>query len=214
MIKRSQVRVPAGAGIVFFYRVNFLCWLLVRCLFHPCVTAEAHIRSKSFRQKYRVYFLCWLLVRCLFHPCVNAVVHKRSKSFRQKCRQQLQLNTQAPYACGFKKSNNVSWCMVIWCTQNVHWESSSFRWHQPCNGRIPLLWIFFLKGTVYHNSHSLIQGYIWLQCSGSARKQRIALCSHHSRFKITLLYQRFCLSLICQTDIRGHAAPHHRHQRN
>ena len=31
---------------IFFSRVNFLCWLLICCLFHPCVTAVACKRSQ------------------------------------------------------------------------------------------------------------------------------------------------------------------------
>ena len=26
----------------------------------------------------------------------------------------------------------VTWSMVVWCTQNLHRDSSSFMWHQPC----------------------------------------------------------------------------------
>ena len=26
----------------------------------------------------------------------------------------------------------VTWCMVVWRTQNLHWNGSSFMWHQPC----------------------------------------------------------------------------------
>ena len=26
-----------------------------------------------------------------------------------------------------------NWCMVVWCTQNVHRDGSSFKWHQPCS---------------------------------------------------------------------------------
>ena len=39
--------------ISFFSRVNFLCWLLLRYLFRPRVTAVAHKRPRSFRQKCR-----------------------------------------------------------------------------------------------------------------------------------------------------------------
>ena len=42
-----------SGGRIFFSRVDFLCWLLVRYLFHPCVTAVAHKRSWSFCQKCR-----------------------------------------------------------------------------------------------------------------------------------------------------------------
>ena len=42
----------SGRGI-FFSRVDFLCWLLFRYPFHPCVTAVAHKRPRSFCQKCR-----------------------------------------------------------------------------------------------------------------------------------------------------------------
>ena len=38
---------------IFFSRVNFLCWLLFQYLFHPCVTAVARKRPRSFCQKRR-----------------------------------------------------------------------------------------------------------------------------------------------------------------
>ena len=38
---------------IFFSRVNFLCWLLFRYPFHPCVTAVARKRPRSFCQKCR-----------------------------------------------------------------------------------------------------------------------------------------------------------------
>ena len=25
----------------------------------------------------------------------------------------------------------MTWCMVVWCTQNLHRDGSSFMWHQP-----------------------------------------------------------------------------------
>ena len=58
---------------------------------------------------FRASFLCWLLFRCQSHPHVTAAARKQSWSFCQKCRLagesacgRLQLNTHAPYACGFK----------------------------------------------------------------------------------------------------------------
>ena len=42
-----------SGGKMFFSRVNFLCWFLFGYLFHPCVTAVAHKRSRSFCQKCR-----------------------------------------------------------------------------------------------------------------------------------------------------------------
>ena len=53
-IKRLQVQVLAGSvGEFFFSKVNFLCGILFWYLFHPCVTAVACKRSRSFCQKCR-----------------------------------------------------------------------------------------------------------------------------------------------------------------
>ena len=38
---------------IFLSRLNFLCWLLFQYLFHPCFTAIACKRSRSFCQKCR-----------------------------------------------------------------------------------------------------------------------------------------------------------------
>ena len=42
-----------NGGRIFFSRVDFLCWLLFRYLFHPRVTTVARKRSRSFCQKCR-----------------------------------------------------------------------------------------------------------------------------------------------------------------
>ena len=42
-----------SGGIIFFSRVDFLCWLLFRYPFYPRVTAVARKRSRSFCQKCR-----------------------------------------------------------------------------------------------------------------------------------------------------------------
>ena len=42
-----------SGGIIFFSRVNFLCWPLFRYPFHPRVTAVARKRSRSFCQRCR-----------------------------------------------------------------------------------------------------------------------------------------------------------------
>ena len=42
-----------SGGRIFFSSVNFLCQLLFRYPFHPCVTAVAHKRSQSCCQKCR-----------------------------------------------------------------------------------------------------------------------------------------------------------------
>ena len=42
-----------SGGIIFFSRVDFLCWLLFRYPFHPRVTTVARKKSRSFCQKCR-----------------------------------------------------------------------------------------------------------------------------------------------------------------
>ena len=42
-----------SGGRILFPRVSFLCWLLFRCLFHPCVTSVAHKGSQLFCPKSR-----------------------------------------------------------------------------------------------------------------------------------------------------------------
>ena len=54
-------KVPGSSSgrsgeIIFFSMVNFLCWLLFRCPFHPRVTSAARKRSRSFCQKCRWQF--------------------------------------------------------------------------------------------------------------------------------------------------------------
>ena len=47
----------------------------------------------------------------------------------------LQLKTHAPYLCGFERGDTVNWYTVVWCTQNLRRDGSSFTWHQPCNNQ-------------------------------------------------------------------------------
>ena len=57
--RQTRDRKVAGSspgrsgGRTVLSRVNFLCWLLFRYPFHPCVTAVARKRSRSFCQKCR-----------------------------------------------------------------------------------------------------------------------------------------------------------------
>ena len=45
--------------------------------------------------------------------------------------------------------HEVTWCMVVWCTQNLHWDGCSFMWLKSTtvasavtSVSIPLQWIF------------------------------------------------------------------------
>ena len=50
----------------------------------------------------RVNFLCWLLFRYPFYARVTAIAHERSGHSAKCPGGRLQLNTHAPYVCGFE----------------------------------------------------------------------------------------------------------------
>ena len=63
-----------------------------------------------------VNFLCRLLFRYWFHPRATAITHVRDPGHSAKSAGGwLQLNTNAPYVCGFAWSDNVNWCMAKGC---------------------------------------------------------------------------------------------------
>ena len=70
----------------------------------------------------RVDFLCWLLFRYPFHPRVTAVARKRPRSFCQKRRRQV--TAKHAYDLTYVALHEVTWCMVVLCTQNAP------RWQQ------------------------------------------------------------------------------------
>ena len=78
----------------------------------------------------RADFLCWLLFWYSFHPHVTTVARKRSQSFCQKCR--WQVTAKHAIHLMYVVLHEVTWYMVVWCTQNLHQDGSSFMWHQPC----------------------------------------------------------------------------------
>ena len=84
----------------------------------------------------RIFFsmvncLCWLLFQYLFHPHVTMAACKITRPSAKSAGGRLQLNKHVHYICGFEWSDAINWCMVVWCTQNIHWDSSSFMRHQP-----------------------------------------------------------------------------------
>ena len=41
--------------------------------------------------------------------------------------------------------HEVTWCMVVWCTQNVRRDGCSFMWHQPCQRCKYTTWVDIQK---------------------------------------------------------------------
>ena len=62
-----------------------------------------------------------------FHPRVTAVARKRSQPFCQKCRWQVTDKYAYNLHMWFCR---MKWLdMVVWCTQNMRRDGSSFMWH-------------------------------------------------------------------------------------
>ena len=121
--------------------------------------------------------LCWLLFWYPLHPCVTAVACNRSWSFFQKCSWQVTAKHPCTYRCGFEWSNTVNWCKIIWCTQNMCQDGSSFMWNQPRNNQIALSVQHFSGSKIMHYKRilSCIQNHTWHEGSEFAQEQVIAL---------------------------------------
>ena len=88
---KNHAIIARSRGKIFFFRVNFLCWLLFQYLFHPYVPAVACKRSWSFCQKYRwqvtaehACILCkWLCMKWCdtVHGCMVYTEHADDSSF-------------------------------------------------------------------------------------------------------------------------------------
>ena len=78
-----------------------------------------------------VNFLCCLLFRYPFHSRVTAVARKYSGHSAKSASGRLQLNTHAPYVCGFAWSDlwYGTWLYGVHRTRR---DGSSFMWRQPC----------------------------------------------------------------------------------
>ena len=96
--------------------------------------------------------------------------------------------------------------MVVWCTQNMHSDGSTFMWHQPCNNQVAL-WIVrthYEKAIVTHSK-------LYAMSTVSLLEQRIALyksdqyasgCNFlwHLDLKIWLLFCHDIVNKVNQTS--------------
>ena len=81
---------------------------------------------------FRMNFLCWLLFQYPFHPPCYCSSTWRSRSFCQKCRWQVTAKYAYTLRMWLCTKWHVTWCMVVWCTQNLRQDGSSFMWHHLC----------------------------------------------------------------------------------
>ena len=120
----------------------------------------------------RVNFLCWLLFRYPFHPRVTAVARKRPQSSCQK--RWWQVTAKHAYTLRYVALHEVTWCMVVWCTQNaprLTLSGSRFLWHHPCQ-RCKYTTSVDIQKRAIKTIHSCR---ITCERSESARERRIAL---------------------------------------
>ena len=71
---------------------------------------------------------CADLFRYPFHPRVTAVARKDPGHSAKSAGGRLQVNTHAPYVCGFASTDMVHGCGI----HRTRRDGSSFTWHQPC----------------------------------------------------------------------------------
>ena len=71
-------------------------------------------------------------------------------------------NTHAPYLGGFEWSDTVTWCMVEWCTQNLHQNGSISRGtsHPTSTERYQCTTSVDINNTRYKGMQSLIQNHM------------------------------------------------------
>ena len=94
--------------------------------------------------------------------------------------------------------HEVTWSMVVWCTQNWLRDGSSFMWHQPCQHcKYTTLWIFKKPAL---KSQSLLLNHLWAQwvCS---RERRIALYKWSSSVSLLSLNRLIAGGLVVFSTI-------------
>ena len=89
--------------------------------------------------------------------------------------------------------HEMTWCMAVWCTQNLHLDGNSFMWHQPCQRckYTTLVDIQKRAKKKKKKKNAIHSCRITCERSGSARERRIAL---HKSDQQQWQCLAFCLS--------------------
>ena len=115
----------------------------------------------------------------------------------------LQLNTHTPYLCGFEWCDTVTWCMVEWCTQNLHWNGSISHGtsHATPKERYQYTTSVDINNTRYKQIQSLIQNHMQM-CTVS-----VAWLVPHEMLSF---WRKFCVhhSKVHQVTVSLHSKPH------
>ena len=110
------------------------------------------------------------LKRCIAY-CEQAKIRKSAGNMKNW------ETSAAQSALGFEWSDTVTWCMVEWCTQNMHRDSSISRGtsHATTKEHYQYTTSEHINNTRYKRIQSLIQNHMRHVRIESAREQRIAL---------------------------------------
>ena len=106
---------------------TFLCIYIYANFKFVCTKTKNQLQRARQRQCYRNQNNVPLVLPLHFHNFTNsadcllgtAVACKRSLSFHQKCRWQVTANHACTKHMWLWPLHEVTWCMVVWCTQNL-----------------------------------------------------------------------------------------------
>ena len=115
-----------------------------------------------------------------------------------------------------QKQQQQNCCMVVWCTQNLRPDGSSFTWHQPCNNQIALSFLDvkkqqqpgYKKATVTHSeSHATWAQWVCLRTENSAILKAINNNNNNnSKIKCSKIYDNATMPpLACTANIQRSA---------
>ena len=112
-----------------------------------------HIHFCFFVETTDVFLGHWFETPANMHPRVTVVARKRSRSFCPKCRWQVTAKHAYTDLTYVAELHEVTWCMVVWCTQDLRRDGCSFMWHQPYQ-RCKYTTSVDIQKTRYKASHS------------------------------------------------------------
>ena len=124
-------------------------------------------------------FLCWLFFRCPFRntPVIPQWHVKDPGHSAKSAGGRLQLNTHAPYLCGFEGGDTKlvhGWMVYTELAPRRQQFHAAPATQQP-NSAISTLRRWILKTRAIKRIQSLIQNHMQHECSESAREQKLAL---------------------------------------
>ena len=120
----------------------------------PCTSLQCHFQTQSMILSFYFGLFC-LLDETFIMKCIRGSSHLSKNTFHPTDGTDQNKNLKSWIV---SESEIVNWCIVVWCTQNLRRDSSSFMWHHPCNNQIVLSVLHFRgclkKCAIQGHSHS------------------------------------------------------------